>query len=157
MAACEKGALGRADEGARFYGLWLPVCEAFFAPTLRCHQVLGRKTPPTYGWCRTAASALLASVNLVEVQFEPVGKVVFVSPGTTVLAAAEAAGVDIPCGCRRGMCGTDAVRVEPAEALAPSADPERSTLERMGLDDGFRLSCSTRVERGVVRVQLGQF
>jgi ferredoxin len=86
-----------------------------------------------------------------------VGKVVFVSPGTTVLAAAEAAGVEIPCGCRRGMCGTDDVRVEPADALAPSADPERSTLERMGLDDGFRLSCSTRVERGVVRVQLGQF
>lgn len=90
-------------------------------------------------------------------QFEPVGKVVLVRPGTTLLAAAELAGIDIPCGCRRGMCGTDAIRAVPAEALAPSLDPERSTLERMGLDAEFRLSCSARVQSGVVKVQLGDF
>jgi len=55
------------------------------------------------------------------------------------------------------MCGTDAVRVEPDSALAPAQDPERSTLERMGLEPGFRLSCSARVERGVVKVELGRF
>lgn len=96
-------------------------------------------------------------MNLVEVQFQPAGKIVFVSPGTTLLAASEAAGVDIGCGCRRGMCGTDAVRVEPEASLAPAQDPERSTLERMGLEPGFRLSCSARVERGVVKVELGRF
>jgi ferredoxin len=100
---------------------------------------------------------LLPAVNLVEVQFEPAGKIVFVRPGTTLLAASEAAGVEIACGCCRGMCGTDPVRAEPQDALAPPTDPERSTLERMGLDPAFRLSCSARVERGVVKVELGRF
>lgn len=95
-------------------------------------------------------------MHLVEVQFEPVGKVVFVSPGTTLLAASSAAGVEIACGCRRGMCGTDAVKVS-GEGLEPPTDPERSTLERMGLEPGFRLSCSARVRTGVVTVRLGEF
>lgn len=90
-------------------------------------------------------------------QFEPAGKVVFVSKGTTLLAAAAAADVEIACGCRRGMCGTDAVRVDPPSALAPPTDPERSTLERMGLEPEFRLSCSARVQHGVVKVRLGDF
>jgi len=97
-------------------------------------------------------------VDLVEVQFEPVGRIVLVAPGTTLLAASRAAGVEITTGCTRGMCGTDAVKVAAdADGLQPAADPERSTLERMGLDPAFRLSCSARVHRGVVRVQLGAF
>ena len=95
-------------------------------------------------------------MHLVEVQFEPVGKIVFVSPGTTLLAASTAAGVEIACGCRRGMCGTDAVRVH-GDGLEPAVEPERSTLERMGLDADFRLSCSARVKGGVVKVSLGDF
>lgn len=96
-------------------------------------------------------------MNLVEVQFEPAGVVVFVSPGTTLLAAGTAAGLDIACGCRRGMCGTDAVRVAPQAALEPPGDIERSTLERMGLEPEFRLSCSARVQAGIVRVELDRF
>jgi ferredoxin len=97
-------------------------------------------------------------VNLVEVQFEPAGKVVLVAPGTTLLAASQAAGVEILTGCGRGMCGTDAVCIAAgAEGLQPASEPESSTLERMGLDPSFRLSCSARVERGTVRVQLGAF
>lgn len=98
------------------------------------------------------------TVDLVEVQFEPVGKVVLVAPGTTLLAASQAAGVEIMTGCGRGMCGTDAICVTAgAEGLAPASEPECSTLERMGLEPAFRLSCSARVQRGVVRVQLGAF
>lgn len=100
---------------------------------------------------------MLPRVALVEVQFEPAGKVVLVAEGTTLLAASRAAGVEIACGCTRGMCGTDAVHVDPPAALDPPVDPERSTLERMGLDPEFRLSCSAKVRAGVVRVDLDRF
>lgn len=93
-------------------------------------------------------------MDLVEVHFAAAGKTVFVSPGTTLLAAAGLAGVDVLTGCTRGMCGTDAARVscDRPDALVPAADPERSTLERMGLAGGCRLLCSARVQRGRVEV-----
>src|SRR5262245_384101 len=75
---------------------------------------------------------MLRSVDLVEVRFDPAGKFVLVAPGTTLLAASQKAGVEIAFGCTRGMCGTDAVAVEPAAALEPPGATERSTLERMG-------------------------
>ncbi|MFY9341578.1 MAG: hypothetical protein WAT39_03760, partial [Planctomycetota bacterium] len=54
----------------------------------------------------------------------------------------------------RGMCGTDAahVRGDVADALAPAAEPERSTLDRMGVAAHCRLLCSARVQRGRVEV-----
>ncbi len=100
---------------------------------------------------------MLLCVALVEVQFEPAGKIVLVAAGTTLLAASRAAGVELVHGCTRGMCGTDAVRVEPVAALDPPTDAERSTLERMGLDPAFRLSCSARVRVGTIRVDLDRF
>lgn len=94
-------------------------------------------------------------MNLVEVHFATAGKTVFVSPGTTLLAAAHLAGVDWPTGCTRGMCGTDAARVvtAPAAALEAPSDPERGTLARMGVALGCRLLCSARVRAGRVEVQ----
>lgn len=81
-----------------------------------------------------------------------------VQPGATLLAAGEVAAVDIACGCRRGMCGTDALRVvaEPGCLSGPEAH-EQGTLDRMGLGDGYRLGCSARLIRGVVRVLLDDF
>lgn len=94
-------------------------------------------------------------MDLVEVHFAGPGKTVFVQPGTTLLAAAGLAGVDVLTGCTRGMCGTDASRVlvDPPDALAAPAEPERSTLARMGLADDCRLLCSARVQRGRVEVR----
>lgn len=93
-------------------------------------------------------------MDLVEVHFAGPGKTVFVQPGTTLLAAAGLAGVEVLTGCTRGMCGTDAARVhlDRADALLPAADPERSTLERMGLAAGCRLLCSARVQCGRIEV-----
>src|SRR5262245_41794068 len=93
-------------------------------------------------------------MDLVEVFFAAAGKTVFVQPGTTLLAAADLAGVDVLTGCTRGMCGTDAARVvaQPPEALQPPADPERATLTRMGVPEGCRLLCSARVARGHIEV-----
>ncbi|MBK8096318.1 MAG: (2Fe-2S)-binding protein [Planctomycetes bacterium] len=106
----------------------------------------------------TAAPMLWASMDLVEVRFAPAGKVVWVRPGTTLLAAGQTAGVEIVTGCTRGMCGTDAVRVAAAaDALQPPSDHERGTLLRMGLPADFRLSCSATVQRGIVQVEVGAF
>ena len=93
-------------------------------------------------------------MDLVEVHFAAGNKTVFVPPGTTLLAAAAMAGVGVLTGCTRGMCGTDAARVscERDDALVPAVDPERGTLERMGLTGGCRLLCSARVQRGRVEV-----
>ena len=84
--------------------------------------------------------------------------VVMVQPGTTLLAASVAANVDIATGCRRGMCGTDALRVTAAAGcLEPPAPHEQGTLDRMGLAAGHRLCCSARLIRGPVRVLVGDF
>lgn len=93
-------------------------------------------------------------MDLVEVSFKADGKAVFVQPGTTLLAAAEMAGVELLTGCTRGMCGTDAVRVEVAsdEALQPPEDHEAGTLARMGLGPNCRLACSAKVSSGRIEV-----
>ncbi|MCA8948784.1 MAG: (2Fe-2S)-binding protein [Planctomycetes bacterium] len=96
-------------------------------------------------------------MDLVEVSFRAAGKVVFVQPGTTLLAAAAMAGVEILTGCTRGMCGTDAVRLaasagEGVAALEPPSDDEAGTLARMGLGSDCRLACSARVAAGRIEV-----
>lgn len=92
-------------------------------------------------------------MDLVEVQFAAAGKSVFVQPGTTLLAAAGMAGVDWPTGCTRGMCGTDAARLQAAPgSLEVPAAHERGTLDRMGLAGDCRLLCSAKVVAGRVVV-----
>jgi ferredoxin len=92
-------------------------------------------------------------MDLVEVHFVAAGKTVFVSPGTTLLAAAGMAGVEITTGCTRGMCGTDAAQVvAPHGALEAPLAHEQGTLDRMGLAEGCRLLCSARVRCGRVDV-----
>jgi nitrite reductase (NADH) large subunit len=94
-------------------------------------------------------------MDLVEVRFVGPDKTVFVQPGTTLLAAAALAGVDALTGCTRGMCGTDAVAVvaDRSDALHEAGEPERSTLDRMGLGAGSRLLCSARVRCGRIEVR----
>ncbi|MBL8726941.1 MAG: (2Fe-2S)-binding protein [Planctomycetes bacterium] len=93
-------------------------------------------------------------MDLVEVRFPAAGTFVCVPPGTTLLAAAELAGVEIVTGCTRGMCGTDAVRVAVGrdDALEPPSETEQGTLERMGVPAGCRLACSARVRVGPIEV-----
>ena len=97
-------------------------------------------------------------MSLVEVRFEPDDRTVWVRPGATLLEAAEAAGVDILTGCTRGMCGTDAVRIQAGgQGLQDPEEHERGTLERMGLSGDFRLSCSARVVAGPIAVETDAF
>lgn len=96
--------------------------------------------------------------GLARVRFLPGDRSVEVAPGTTLLAASELAGVDIVTGCTRGMCGTDPVRIaDGLDGLAPAAEHEKGTLERMGLPGDYRLSCSAKILRGPVTVVVGTF
>jgi ferredoxin len=94
--------------------------------------------------------------GLCEVRFEPAGRTVWVQPGTTLLEAARAAGVDVATGCERGQCGTDPVEVA-GGGLEPPGAAEQSTLERMGLSPAYRLSCSARLRCGMVVVRVGTY
>lgn len=94
----------------------------------------------------------------VEVQFEPGGAIARVEPGATLLEAADAADVSIAVGCTRGMCGTDLVRIVAGlDGLAEPGEDERGTLERMGLGEDYRLSCSARVVSGPITVEINGF
>ncbi len=96
--------------------------------------------------------------SLVEVQFEPEGKTVWVKPDTSLIDAADAAGVEIVVGCTQGMCGTDAVLVRSGgEGLNLAEDTETATLDRMGLEGEYRLACAVKVLRGPVTIELGTF
>ncbi len=54
----------------------------------------------------TAAAEALATDAVYSVQFVRSGRVVTCPAGTTVLAAARAAGLRLPSSCNKGVCGT---------------------------------------------------
>lgn len=98
-------------------------------------------------------------MQMIEVEFQPEDRRAWVRAGSTLLAAAEAAGVDLATGCTEGMCGTDCVGVKADPgSLEPADGSELGSLERMGLDpESFRLACSARVREGRVLVQTDAF
>ena len=71
--------------------------------------------------------------------------VVVVPDGTTLLEAAEIAGVAIEAGCRQGVCGADPVAViDGFEQLSPVRSAETDTLVRLGLGGRNRMACMAR-------------
>src|SRR5215218_3102389 len=79
------------------------------------------------------------------------GPTVLAKVGDKLLDVAEASQVQIEPGCRMGMCGSDPVRVlEGAENLSAVRSAERRTLERLGLGDGCRMACVSRIQGPVV-------
>ena len=88
------------------------------------------------------AKAALGGDN-VEISF---GHAIIVVPrGTTLLEAAEKAGVPIEAGCRQGVCGADPVAVlDGAELLSPVRRDESDTLIRLELGEPNRMACVTR-------------
>lgn len=89
-----------------------------------------------------------------EVTFVPSGQRIVVAAETTLLDAAERAGIHLEAGCRMGVCGADPVAVvSGSDRLSPPGAGERSTLERLGFAAGCRMACSARV-RGPVEISL---
>jgi nitrite reductase (NADH) large subunit len=86
----------------------------------------------------------------VSVTFRP-GPTVLAKVGDKLLDIAEASQLPIESGCRMGMCGSDPVRVvEGEDNLSAVRSAERRTLERLGLADGCRMACVSRVQGPVV-------
>jgi nitrite reductase (NADH) large subunit len=86
----------------------------------------------------------------VSVTFQP-GPHVLAKVGDKLLDIAEASQIPIESGCRMGMCGSDPVRIlEGADNLSGVRSAERRTLERLGLADGCRMACVSRIQGPVV-------
>jgi 2Fe-2S ferredoxin len=91
------------------------------------------------------------------VTFLPQGVSVEVPPGTSILDAADAAGVDLPHNCGGvAACTTCHVWVE--EGLASLSEIEEREDDRLneaaGLAPTSRLGCQARVGREDVRVRI---
>ncbi len=84
------------------------------------------------------------------VKFEPDGKVVSVSQGTTIAKAAELAGIiiDSPCG-GKGTCGKCKVLVF-SKNLDPLSEAEERLLSSEEISKGYRLACQIDVSHDMV-------
>ena len=91
------------------------------------------------------------------VTFQPDGRSAEVAPGTTLLDAADAAGVDLPANCG-GVCActTCHVWIEAGlETLSEIEEREDDKLqEAAGLSPSSRLGCQARVGAADVRVRI---
>jgi uncharacterized 2Fe-2S/4Fe-4S cluster protein (DUF4445 family) len=75
------------------------------------------------------------------VDLEPIGRRIEVDPGTTLLEAAQKAGVDLVASCGGiGICGTCLVRIAQGE-VTPVTLTEEESLDAAQLEAGFRLAC----------------
>ena len=89
----------------------------------------------------------------IKVDFQPVGRHIQVESGTTILEAAQAAGVGLSAVCGGGgSCGACLVRLPADAPVSPPKAVEREALRPEDLAAGLRLACqvelygSTRVE-----------
>lgn len=76
-----------------------------------------------------------------QVEFEPSGRRIPVSEGTSLLSAAQKAGIDLLAVCGGiGICGSCRVRHILGQ-LSPLRESEREVISEKELADGFRLAC----------------
>ncbi len=83
---------------------------------------------------------------LIEVDFQPVGRHVRVEPGTSILEAAQKAGVGLSAICGGGgSCGACLVRLSADAPVSPPNLIEQGELDQDDLAAGFRLACQTEL------------
>ncbi len=83
-----------------------------------------------------------------DIVFQPIGRRITVSPGTTLLEAAQAAGVALSAVCGgAGICADCRVRVS-SEHITPITDTERDLLPADDLAQQMRLACQAQVVGG---------
>lgn len=82
----------------------------------------------------------------IEVDFQPIGKHVEIDSGTTILQAAQEAGVGISAICGgAGSCGACRVRLDDQEHVSKPNETEIEVLDSDDLASGIRLACQTEV------------
>ncbi len=84
---------------------------------------------------------------MARISFQPSGRSVEVSAGTTLLDAVVAAGLPIARACGRdGLCGRCGVYVVAgAGAIGPESEAEAAAKGRNRIDPAIRLACQARV------------
>jgi 2Fe-2S ferredoxin len=87
----------------------------------------------------------------VEVRFQPSGKVVRVPYGTTLLEAAEQAGLPVASACGSdGICGRCGMTIlVGAASLSPETENETHVKRLNRIDASQRLSCNAEVSGDV--------
>jgi uncharacterized 2Fe-2S/4Fe-4S cluster protein (DUF4445 family) len=89
-----------------------------------------------------------AGVGAISIVFEPEGRQVTVSPGTTILQATSEAGVRIRSECGgRGVCGKCRVIIEDQRGLNELTENETALLTHEELRSGYRLACRSTISR----------
>ncbi len=89
---------------------------------------------------------------MATVVFQPMNRAVEVTPGTTLLKAAQKVGVELPwvCGGNR-ICTTCRCIVEGGpDSLSAPDDEELEILDTVQLAEPWRLGCQARVLRDVI-------
>jgi len=82
----------------------------------------------------------------VEITFEPVSRKIQVQAGTTVLQAANEAGINITAECGgKGICGKCKVIVRKPEDLSGLTESEKRLLSTSEITQGYRLACQAKV------------
>lgn len=80
-----------------------------------------------------------------EIVFQPIGRRISALPGTTLLEAAQAAGVALSAVCGgAGICADCRVRV-PSEHVTPPTEVEQDWLTAADREQHIRLACQARV------------
>jgi len=82
----------------------------------------------------------------VEITFEPMSRKIQVQAGTTVLQAANEAGISITAECGgKGICGKCKVIVRKPEDLSELTESEKRLLSTSEISQGYRLACQAKV------------
>jgi len=82
----------------------------------------------------------------IEVDFQPIGKHVEIDSGTTILEAAQEAGVGISAICGgAGSCGACRVRLDDQGHVSKPNETETEVLDSDDLASGIRLACQTEI------------
>ena len=86
----------------------------------------------------------------------PGGQTAEVPPGTLLLDAGEAAGVEMEAGCFNCSCGTCAIEiVSGMENINPPTDEELNVLDQWNKDpEKYRLTCCNKILQGEVVMRM---
>jgi uncharacterized 2Fe-2S/4Fe-4S cluster protein (DUF4445 family) len=78
------------------------------------------------------------------IDFEPIGRRVEITPGESLLEAAQSAGIELVSICGgKGSCGGCRVRVMSGKLSSPTPD-EESVFTPKELEEGYRLACQAK-------------
>jgi uncharacterized 2Fe-2S/4Fe-4S cluster protein (DUF4445 family) len=92
-------------------------------------------------------------LQTVQIKFHPLGKVISVARGSSLIDVLHEFGVEFPCG-GKGSCGKCKVKILQGEIAVDQV--HRNRLEALGLDREWRLACMSQANEDLV-LEVGQF